>query len=226
MNRLYVALVLFFILPLASVPAQTVTPQNSPVPHQGSLLFSAGPAFASDKLASSFPISSTQTGYGGYIALDYFVTKALALRSELAVFSVTGETNVVATAWHHGVPYPHSVFVNVPARTIFVFGVGPRLYPLQLTKYRNLRLQPFAEVQVGGMFFISSSSIQGGTSIDPCPFLSAGGGVDFAFNARWSATFKAEYYSSLSDTHLHEDGLAIPFSDYGLLATASIRYQF
>ena len=233
MTRLHALLAVFPIFAIASVSAQTVTTptRNSPatqesfVPSPGSLLLSAGPAIVSDSIDVPFvKTGSTKMGYGGYIALDYFVTKALSLRSELTVTTISEGTNIVATVSRRGTLL--SVALNIPGRTVFFLDVGAKFYPLQLTEYANFRLQPFVKVAGGGMFFIPSTSADESPSIDPCPFIRAGGGADFAFNARWSATAEADYYTSLSDATLHADGLLLSARDYGVLATVGIRYRF
>ncbi len=217
---------LLWILAIASVSAQTVTPQDSLVPRQGDWLLSAGPAFASDTMGShDFPMNSTKSGYGGYVALDYFATRPFSLRSEVDVFTASVETNVIGTIQRQGEP-ARSVVLNLPARTTIHLAVGCRLYPLQLTKSTEFRLQPFFEIQAGGMFFIPSNSITGPASIDPCLLMSVGGGADLALNRQWSASVQAKLYTSVSDTDLHEDGVQIPLNDHGLLATAGVRYRF
>jgi len=113
--------------------------------------------------------------------------------------------------------------LHIPSRTTFHFDVGARYYPLQLTEYANFRLQPFLKVALGGIFYITSAN---SPSIDPCPFMSAGGGADIIFNARWSATAEADYYSSISDTTMHTDGVQFATRNDGFLATVGFRYQF
>jgi len=102
MIRLRAVLALLPIFAIASVSAQTVTTSTNSVPTmqeslpptQGSLLFSAGPAIVSDRIdVPKVRMESTKTGYGGYVALDYFLTKAFSLQAELSVTTMGGSTN-------------------------------------------------------------------------------------------------------------------------------------
>jgi len=196
--------------------------QESLTPTQGRLLFSAGPTIVSDRIdVLSSPMRSTKTGYGGYVALNYFLTKALLLQSDLTVATIGAETNVFPTLVSHGVT--NTVTLHVPSRTVVHFDVGARCYPLQLTEYANFRLQPFVKVTLGGVFYITPHDSAG---IDPCPFINVGCGADIAFNARWSGTAEADYYSSISNTTMHTDGVQLATRNDGILATAGIRYRF
>ena len=191
------------------------------MPNPGNLLFSAGPAIVSDRIDVPFVrMESTKTGYGGYVALEYFLTKAFSLQAELSVTTLGSETNIISTVVHHGAL--QTVALHIPSRTTFHFDVSAGYYPLQLTEYANFRLQPFVKVALGGIFCITSDN---SPRIDPCPFISAGGGVDFAFNARWSAVVEADYYHSISDTTMHTDGVQFATRNDGVLATVGIRYQ-
>ena len=230
MTRLRAALALFPILAIASVSAQGVTTQvhdapmtqESLVTDQGGLLLSAGPAIMSDRVDVPFvKMGSTKTGYGGYVALDYFLTKAFSLQSELTVTTMGGETNIISNIVSHGIT--NAVALHIPSRTVVHLDVGARFYPLQLTEYTSFRMQPFVKVALGGIFYITSG---GSPGIDPCPFISTGFGADIAFNARWSGTAEADYYSSISNTTMHTDGVQLATRNDGFLATVGIRYQF
>jgi hypothetical protein len=232
MTRLCITLALFPILALASVSAQTITmstnnaprTQKSLTPAPGSLLFSAGPEIISDRIdVPSIKMGSTKTGYGGYVALDYFLSKALSLRSELSFATMGNETNVLSTVAHHGAV--RTLEFHIPSRKVFHFDIGARYSPLQLTEYKNFPLQPFVKAALGGIVYTISDQSPG-IGIDPCPFISAGGGADIAFNARWSATAEADYYSSISNTTLHTQGVQLTTRNDGILATVGIRYQF
>src|SRR6266404_6922038 len=111
MIRLRAVFALSTIFAIESVSAQTVTTstnsiptmQESLTPTQRSLLFSAGPVIVSDKMDVPFVrMESTKTGYGGYVALDYFLTKAFSLRSELSVTTMGSETNIISNLASHG----------------------------------------------------------------------------------------------------------------------------
>ena len=200
--------------------------RESLVPGPGSLVLSAGPAMVRDTIGLPFfRISTKTTDYGGNLALDYFASKAVSIGSELTVTTAPGGTNFIETVNHHGTT--KTVALNMPARIMFLFDVDARYYPLQLTRYADFRLQPFVKVAVGGMLFVSPPSSFGeSSSIDPCPFASAGGGTDFVFNSRWSATAIAQYYSSLSDTTAHLNGIPFSARDHGVEANVGIRYRF
>jgi hypothetical protein len=115
--------------------------------------------------------------------------------------------------------------LKVPDQTLVLLDIGARFYPLQLTEYQNFRLQPFAKVAIGGMFPILSATGLPASAV-PCPFIRAGGGADFAFNTQWSATVEADCYASLTDSAIHTIGFVLPTREYGVLATAGIRYRF
>jgi hypothetical protein len=234
MTRSLATIALFPILAVVSVSAQTVTPQtaNAPAAHEslvprcGDLLLSTGPAIGISTIAVPDSVygNRSATTYGGYVALDYFVTNALSLVSELTVVNMGGGTNLIATVLRRGSPFL-AVVLKVPDQTLVLLDVGARFYPLQLTEYQNFRLQPFAKVVIGGMFPILSATGLS-ASADPCPFIRAGAGADFAFNPRWSATAEADCYTSLTDSAIHTIGFVLPTREYGVLATAGIRYRF
>jgi hypothetical protein len=183
---------------------------ESLTPGAGDWTLSAGGVVVSDTTElPAFGGKSTGTAYGGYAAVDYFVTKAVSLRPEILVVSKSDTISGVSAS-----------------RTQFVLNIGGKFYPLQLTKAAAFRLQPFARAALGGMFYDLSAS--GATvSADPALAVAVGGGVDVLLSEQWALTVTADYYSTLTDTTVTVGGVGSTTArEHGALVTAGLRFKF
>jgi hypothetical protein len=126
------------------------------------------------------------TAYGGYLAGDYFVVKAVSLRVEV----------IAATASVEG----------TGVGEIAVDG-GMKFYPLQVTDISQCWLQPFVRVAFGDAFYtttVADSGFNRGSN----PLLLAGGGTDFIIGENWSASVGLDYLRTL-DSGANAVGLLI-----------------
>jgi outer membrane protein W len=183
---------------------------ESLMPDAGDWTLSAGAVIVSDTTElPAFGSKSTGTAYGGYVAVDYFVTKAISLRPECLVVTKSDTIDGVSAT-----------------RTQFILDLGGKLYPLQLTKAAAFRLQPFVRAALGGIFYDISAS--GATvSADPALVAAIGGGADIALSEHWALTIAADYYSTLTDTTVTVGGVGSTTArEHGALVTAGLRFNF
>lgn len=237
MNRLGAGAALLLVFTAMTLFAQTTTPDSSQIqqpgrtrertkdgeescanstnsltPGQGDWTFSAGGAILGGTTTFRFrsvPLAkSSDTGYGGCIAGEYFVTRAISLEGELLVVNRAQHLSVVSAS-----------------ETEFVLDLGAKLYPLQLGKLNECRVQPFAKIAFGGIFY-DLSDAHFSISADPNVIIRVGGGVDLLLNKNWSTTVEADYYSTLQDGSETISGLEMQIREDGVLVTWGLRYRF
>jgi hypothetical protein len=151
---------------------------------------------------------SSGSGYGGYLATDYFATKALAIRTELMVFSRSDTAE--------------GITVSI---TEVALDIGVKFYPLQLTKASDFRLQPYLRAAIGPVFY-DVSATGASVSADPTLFGAAGAGLDIVLGHSWSITVEADYYTTILDSTVSVGDASANFRQYGLLGEAGVRYRF
>jgi opacity protein-like surface antigen len=186
---------------------------ESLTPDRGDWTFSAGGAFVRDTLdLPTAGTKSTGNAYGGYVAGEYFVAKAVSIRGECVIIS---ESQTVNTG--------QGIFTA--DQTEFILDVGSKFYPLQLTKAVDFRLQPFLRASLGGIFY--DDNIAGThVSIDPGLVVAVGGGADIVLNQGWALTIEGDYYSTLTDSTASVEGVSTTLRHDGLLVLAGLRYRF
>lgn len=182
---------------------------ESLTPEQDDWTISAGGAFVSDTVElPAFSAKSTGTAFGGFVATDYFATKALSLEGELLIFSKNDTADGFSVT-----------------RTQFALDIGGKFYPVQLTKATECRFQPFVKAALGGVFY-DVTATGASVSADPTMFVTAGGGLDIVLNQSWSITGEANYYTTLIDSTLTVDGASTTFREHGFLATVGFRFSW
>ncbi len=174
--------------------------------------FSAGAAFVRDTLDAPGFAKNTGNAYGGFIASERFVAKAVSIRGEFIIISQSQNVNT-------------SGGVFSIDQTEFILDFGAKFYPLQLTKADNFRLEPFLRGAMGGIFY--DDTIAGvSVNVDPSLVAAGGGGLDILLSQEWALTAEVDYYDTLTDSTASIADFSTTVRHYGILATAGFRYRF
>jgi opacity protein-like surface antigen len=181
----------------ASTPARAEM-ESDLVPRAGSYTVTFGGALF-DGDVNGFDLD---TSYGGSLAIDYFMTRAIALQFSFAALPEGLEE----------------------LADVYTAGLGVKVYPLQFGQGSDFRVQPFVSGGIEGVFFDENIK---GVSIDPAAAVRVGGGADILLSRQWDIVLSAEYYHTITDVRLKVSGLgSADFELKGLLAKAGLRYKF
>jgi outer membrane protein W len=181
-------------------------------PAENDWTFSAGAVYVRDTVRLAGSASSTGNAYGGYIASERFVSRAVSIRGEFIIINNTENINTPIG----------SASVD---QTEFIVDLGAKFYPLQLTDTDNFRLQPYVRGAMGGIFY--DDTIAGvSVNIDPALIVAGGGGLDFVLALEWTLNVEVDYYDTVTESTASIAGISATVRHYGILGTAGLRYRF
>jgi hypothetical protein len=178
------------------------------VPQKQQWAFSAGPAlFSGTCELDDLNARGSDTGYGGFVAGEYFLTRYLSAELSLTAISEACDVLAIIPRGPHPQPPPQRVRGD-----LFAPGAALKLYPLQIRDVSRFRFQPHILAGIHAVLFDADP-----VSLDPAAAIRIGGAFDVLLTKEWSLVSEATYLTTLgnNEADLH-----------GLLARFGLRRRF